>query len=223
MATSPGLGMEQQPTPRATWFMAFELSLNTWQLGFTTGSAQRPRERSVPARELAAVQPEITRAKPRCGLPEDGQGLSCYEAGRDGFWLHRWFVAQGVKHCVVDSSRSAVNRRRRRAKTDRLDVHQLLTMLLRHVAGERRVWSVVRVPSGEEEDRRQLHRALTTAKQERTRVINRIKGLLAVHGLGRPASGDFPPQLAALRLWAGAPLPAGRRHRLGQEWEPVQA
>lgn len=223
MATSPGIGMEQQPTPRATLFMAFELSLNTWKLGFTTGSAQRPRERSVPARDLAAVQQEITRAKQRFGLPEDVQVFSCYEAGRDGFWLPRWLVAQGVKNFVVDSSSIEVNRRRRRAKTDRLDVHKLLTMLLRHVAGERRVWSVVRVPSVEEEDRRQLHRALTTAKQDRTRVINRIKGLLAVHGLGMPASGDFPQQLEALRLWDGSPLPAGLRHRLGQEWEHVQA
>jgi transposase len=203
--------------------MAFELSLNTWQLGFTTGSAQRPRERSVPARALAAVQQESTRAKQRFGLPEDVQVCSCYEAGRDGFWLHRWFVAQGVKNFVVDSSSIEVNRRRRRAKTDCLDVHKLLTMLLRHVAGERRVWSVVRVPSVEEEDRRQLQRALTTANQERTRVIHRIKGLLAVHGLGMPASGDFPQQLEALRLWDGSPLPAGRRHRLGQEWEHVQA
>ena len=128
-----------------------------------------------------------------------------------------------MKNFVVDSASIEVNRRRRRAKTDRLDVHKLLTMLLRHVAGERRVWSVVRVPSVEEEDRRQLHRALTTAKQDRTRVINRIKGLLAVHGLGMPASGDFPQQLEALRLWDGAPLPAGLRHRLGQEWEHVTA
>src|SRR5262252_1537412 len=223
MATSPGIGMEQQPTPRATWFMAFELSLNTWKLGFTTGSAQRPRERSVPARELAAGQQEITRAKQRFGVPEEVQGLSCYEAGRDGFWLHRWFVAQGVKNFVVDSSSIEGKRQRRRAKTDRLEVPKLLTMLLRHVTGERRGWSVVRVPSVAEEDRRQRHRALTTAQQDRTRVINRMKGLLAVHGLGLPASGAFPQQLEALRLWDGSPLPAGLRHRRGQEWEHVKA
>jgi transposase len=79
-----------------------------------------------------------------------------------------------VANCVVDSSSIAVNRRHRRAKTDRLDVQQLLTMLLRHVAGERKVWRIVRVPSVEEEDRRQLHRAFTTANRDRTRVINRI-------------------------------------------------
>jgi transposase len=96
-------------------------------------------------------------------------------------------------------------------------------MLLRHVAGARKVWSVVRVPSVEEEDRRQRHRALATTKQDRTRVINRIKGLLASHGLVMPPNGDFQQQLASLRLWDGSPLPTGLRHRLGQEWEHVQA
>jgi transposase len=116
-----------------------------------------------------------------------------------------------------------VTRRYRRAKTDRLDVQKLLTMLLRHVAGARKVWRIVRVPSVEEEDRRQLHRALTTAKRDRTRVINRIKGLLASHGLGMPPGRDFPQQLEHLRLWDGTPLPAGICHRLGQEWEQVVA
>jgi transposase len=124
---------------------------------------------------------------------------------------------------VVDSASIAVNRRHRRAKTDRLDVQQLLMMLLRHAAGERKVWSIVRVPSVEEEDRRQLHRALATVKQDRTRVINRIKGLLASHGLVMPSGGDFPQQLEHLRLWDGTPLPVGLRHRLDQEWAHVQA
>lgn len=132
-------------------------------------------------------------------------------------------MTQGVANCVVDSSSIEVNRRHRRAKTDRLDVQKLLTMLLRHVAGERKVWRIVRVPSVEEEDRRQLHRALTTAKRDRTRVINRIKGLLASHGLGMPPGRDFPQQLEHLRLWDGTPLPAGLRHRLTQEWEHVVA
>jgi hypothetical protein len=77
MATSPGIGMAQQPTPRATWFMAFELRLHTWKLGFTPGSAQRPRERRVPARALAAVQQAITRATQRFGLPDDVPVCSC--------------------------------------------------------------------------------------------------------------------------------------------------
>jgi transposase len=128
-----------------------------------------------------------------------------------------------VENCVVDSSSIEVNRRHRRAKTDRLEVHKRLTMLLRHVAGEQRVWSIVRVPSVEAEDRRQRPRALAPATRDRTRVINRITGLLASPGLGMPHSRDFQQQLESLRLGDGSPLPAGLRHRLGQAWEHVQA
>ena len=96
-------------------------------------------------------------------------------------------------------------------------------MLLRHAAGERKVWRLVRVPSGEEAERRQLQRAFTTAKRDRTRVINRIQGLRAAPGLGMPPGGDCAQQLEHLRLWEGPPLPAGRPQRLGQEWEQVVA
>jgi transposase len=203
-------------------FLAFELSTSTWKLGCTTGAAQRPRERNVPARNIAAVQEEITRAKQRFGLPEDAPVVSCYEAGRDGFWFHRWLVAQGVENFVVDSSSIEVQRRQRRAKTDRLDMHKLLMMLLRHVAGEKKVWSVVRVPSVEEEDRRQLHRALATAKRDRTRGMNRLKGLLAAQGLTMPPGRNFLQQLEHLRLWDGSLLPSGLRQRLIHEWEYVE-
>jgi transposase len=164
----------------------------------------------VPARNIEAVREEIRKAKQRFRLPEEAPVISGYEAGRDGFWLQLWFVTQGVANCVVDSASIEVNRRHRRAKTDRLEVQKLLTMLMRHVAGERKVWSVVRVPRVEEEDRRQLHRALVTTKQDRTRVIHRIKGLLASHGLVMPPNGDFQQQLASLRLWEGwLPAPDG--------------
>jgi transposase len=223
MTTATPIRIAHDTIDRPALFLAFELSANQWKLGFTTGAAQRPRERNVPARHIEAVREEIRKAKERFGLPADAPVISCYEAGRDGFWLHRWLVTHGVANCVVDSSSIEVNRRHRRAKTDRLDVQKLLTMLLRHVAGERKVWRIVRVPSVEEEDRRQLHRALTTAKRDRTRVINRIKGLLASHGLVMPPGRDFPQQLEHLRLWDGTPLPAGLRHRLNQEWEHVVA
>ena len=177
MATSVTSRIEQDTLPQPTLFLAFELGQDTWKLGFTIGMAQPPRERTIPAGALETLQQEITRAKQRFGLPEDARVVSCYEAGRDGFWLHRALVAHGVQNHVIDSASIEVNRRQRRAKTDRLDVRKLLTMLLRFIAGEQKVWSVVRVPSVEEEDRRQLHRELTTAKQDRTRVINRIQGL----------------------------------------------
>src|SRR5262249_8128840 len=119
---------------------------------------------------------EIARAQQRFGLPEDAQVLSGYEAGRDGVWLHRCFSAQGVEHMVVDSSSSEVQRRQRRAKTDRLAGHKRLTMRLRHDAGAPKVWSVPPVPSGADEARRQRHRALLPLTGARTSLLNRIQG-----------------------------------------------
>jgi transposase len=221
MATSTAPRVEQTSLSQPTLYLAFELGKNTWKLGFTIGMAQQPRERTIPAGALETLQKEITRAKQRFGLPEDACVVSCYEAGRDGFWLHRYLVAHGVTNHVIDSASIEVNRRQRRAKTDRLDVHKLLTMLLRHMAGERKVWSVVRVPSVEEEDRRQLHRELTTAKCDRTRVSNRIKGLLASYGVQLALQGDVDAQLDQVHQWDGSPLPPALLSRLKRAWQQV--
>jgi transposase len=221
MATPDKSRIEQDTPPQPTLFLAFELGQNKWKLGFTIGMAQPPRERMIPAGALDTLQQEIARAKQRFGLPEDARVVSCYEAGRDGFWLHRALVAHGVTNHSIDSASIEVNRRQRRAKTDRLDVRKLLTMLLRHMAGERKVWSVVRVPSVEEEDRRQLHRELLTAKQDRTRVINRIKGLLAGHGVQLTLQGDVDTQLEQAQQWDGSPLPSALRTRLQRAWQQV--
>lgn len=123
---------------------------------------------------------------------------------------------------VVDSSSIEVNRRQRRAKADSLDARQLVTMLVRYHAGERTVWSVVRVPTVEEEDRRQPHRELRTLKKEQTRVTNRIKGLLANQGIRLAKGTDVGQVLEGLRLWDGAPLPPGLQSRLQREWEHAQ-
>jgi transposase len=221
MATPAATRMDQATTHQPTLFLAFELGVTTWKLGFTTGAAQRPRERNMPAGALQVLQEEIARAKQRFGLPPDTRVVSCYEAGRDGFWLHRCLVASGVANLVVDSASIEVNRRHRRAKTDRLDVHKLLTMLLRHGAGERKVWSVVRVPSIADEDRRQLHRELLTAKRDRTRVINRMKGLLAGCGVRLALQGDVEAQLDQARQWDGSALSAALRARLQRAWQQV--
>jgi transposase len=222
MATRAATCIDPQTTHRPTLFLAFELGVNTWKLGFTTGAAQRPRERNMPAGAVHVLHEEIARAKQRFGLPDDARVVSCYEAGRDGFWLHRCLVASGVENLVVDSASIEVNRRHRRAKTDRLDVHKLLTMLLRHMAGERKVWSVVRVPSVADEDRRQLHRELLNTKRDRTRVLNRMKGLLAGYGVRLALQGDMEAQLDQARQWDGSPLPAALRARLQREWQQVQ-
>jgi transposase len=221
MATSTTSRIEQDTPPQQTLHLAFELGKNTWKLGFTIGVAQQPRERTIPAGDLDILQQEIARAKQRFGLPKDARVVSCYEAGRDGFWLHRYVTAHGIQNHVIDSASIEVNRRQRRAKTDRLDVHKLLTMLLRHMAGERKVWSVVRVPSVDEEDRRQLHREMLTAKQDRTRVINRIQGLLAGHGVQLALQGDVDTQLDQVHQWDGSPLPAALLSRLKRAWQQV--
>ena len=213
--------IEQDTLPQPTLSLAFELVQNTWKLGFTIGVAQQPRERMIPAGEVERLQQEIARAKQRFGLPEEACVMSCYEAGRDGFWLHRYVVAHGIQNHVIDSASIEVNRRQRRAKTDRLDVRKLLTMLLRHSAGEKKVWSVVRVPSVEEEDRWQLHRELTTATQDRTRIVNRIKGLLAGQGVQLVLQGDVEAQLDQTHQWDGAPLPSALRIRLKRAWQQV--
>jgi transposase len=221
MATTATTRVDQGTAVIPPLFLAFELGVNKWQLGFTTGAAQRPRERQVPAGDSQLVLEEIRRAKRRCGFPEEARGVSGYEAGRDGLWLHRFFVSQGVANSVVDSASMEVNRRHRRAKTDRLEVHKLLTMLLRHTAGEKQVWSVVRVPSVVEEDRRQLPRELLTTKRDRTRVSNRIKGLLAGCGIRMRLPGDVGAQLEQVRQWDGSSLPAALLARLQREWQKV--
>src|SRR6516165_6759580 len=117
-------------------YVAFELGWGNWKLAFSVGPGRPTRIRSIPARCESSVMSEIEKAKSRFGLPEDAKVVSCYEAGRDGFWLHRSLVAHSVQNHVIDSASIEVNRRQRRAKTDRLDVRKLLTMLLRFIAGE---------------------------------------------------------------------------------------
>jgi transposase len=201
--------------------LAFELGQAKWKLGFTPGLGQRPRERTIAARDLAALAQEIARAKARFGLPAGTPVVSCYEAGREGFWLHRWLVAHGITSHVVDSASIEVNRRQRRAKSDRLDVGKLLYQLIRYRAGERKVWSVVRVPTVAEEDGRQLHRELLPAKRDRARVTNRMKGLLANQGVVLAVDAGFLAELALVELWDGTALPSGLRARLEREWAKV--
>ena len=203
-------------------YMAIELSNEKWKLGFTIGFGQPPRLREVDARDLAGLVKEIRLAKERFGLGKETLVLSCYEAGRDGFWLHRYLFSQGVNNLIVDSASIEVNRRKRRAKTDRMDVGKLLTMLMRYHQGEKKVWSTVHVPSLQEEDQRQLHRELMALKAEQTHHINLIKGLLASQGIALPFKKDFLFQLESVRLWDGTLLPVALKARLKREYERYQ-
>lgn len=203
-------------------YMAFELSQSKWMLGFTIGFGQRPRLRSIAARDLAALHNEIQLAQERFGLEADVPVISCYEAGRDGFWLHRYLSSIGVSNLVVDSASIEVNRRAKQAKTDKLDLGKLLTMLMRYEAGEKKVWHVVHVPTPDVEDHRHLHRELADLKAQRTQHINRIKGYLSNQGICLEVDDDFPEIAEQQRMWNGESLPAGLRARLLCEYQRFQ-
>jgi len=206
---APGTALQGKDTGIAReLYMAVELSEKSWKLSLGDG-ARGPSHYTVMAADTAAVLEGIAKAKARCGFAREARVHSCYEAGRDGFWLHRWLLEQGIDNIVVDSSSIEVNRRARRAKTDRLDGDKLLAMLLRYRAGEKRVWSVVRVPTPEQEDERRAHRELGRLGQERTAHINRIRALLVSHNLRVKSIGGRNWQ----RWWgghAGALLPGVR-------------
>ena len=180
-------------------YLALDLGASNWKLAFSVGLGQKPRIKTITARSTLGLVFEIRAAKKRFGLPEDGPVVCCYEAGRDGFWLHRFLLAEGIQNQVVDSSSIEVNRRRRRAKSDSLDAVKLVEMLIRWYNGERKVWSTVHVPTVEQEDGRQLHREMLKLKAERTAQGNSIKGLLAGLGLCVIVDETLPTQMQNLR------------------------
>ena len=222
MATTATIRVDQETTFTPTLFLAFELGVHTWKLGCTTGAAQRPRERQVPAGDGQTVLEESRRAKSRFGWPAAARVGRGDEAGRDGFWLHRFFRSQGVENAGVDAARIEVKRRYRRATTARLEVPQWLTRLLRHTAGAQQVWSVVRGPSGVEAARRQRPRALLPTQRDRPRMLHRSQGRLAGYGLrlALPGEGETPREEG--RPWDGTPLPSAWCARLQRAWQQGQ-
>lgn len=200
-------------------YIGFELGEEKWKLGFASGLGDREWVRSIPARDFDRLDQEVRKAKTRFGLPSDCSVRSCYEAGRDGFWVHRVLLEAGIENLVVDSASIKVERKRRRAKSDRLDAKALVRQLLHWYLGEKDTWKVVRVPSPEEEDARQLDRSLQTVKKEHTRTVVRIRGLLASWGARMPIDGAFPERLEEARNPLGARIPEGLRRRIGLEYE----
>lgn len=170
-------------TKRPTLYLALELGAKRWHLAMSPSLSSPPRRKALVAGAVAALRLELRTAKKKFGLPVDARVVSCYEAGRDGFWLHRALVELGIENVVVDSASIAVDRRARRLKTDRLDADKLLAMLCRHDQGERHVWRVLRVPGREEEDARRPQREWEMLKKDRTRLINRIHAVFACEGI----------------------------------------
>lgn len=205
-----------------TLFMSFELGSTTWKLAFATTRGMPPRLRQIAARQIEHLRTEIVLAKQRLGLPTAAPVRSCYEAGRDGFWLHRALRAQGIDNVVVDPASITVDRRARRAKTDRLDATALVMQLMNAAAGDRRGWHELHVPSVQAEADRQLQREWEAVRDDRTRLRNRLQGLLATQGVTLELTARFGDGLAATRSWDGSALPAELVARLTRDWTQLQ-
>ena len=195
-------------------YMAMELSQNKWCLAF--GNGIKTRQVVLDANDKPRLLDEIKKAKEKLNLRENVVVMSCYEAGRDGFWIHRFLESQGIKNIVIDSSSIQVNRKSRRAKTDSLDAGQLLRQLIRHVKGEEKL-QVARIPSEEEEDRRRMHRERERLKKERTGHTNRIRSLLNLHGIKCKGKKSWEDYLNKVTDWKEDSLPTEQKEELLRE------
>lgn len=185
-------------------YMAMELSNRKWKLGFSNGS--RMRRKSMEARDRGRLLEEVALAKHKLGLPAEARVVCCYEAGRDGHWIYRWLTAEGFEVLEIDSSSIETNRRKH-VKTDRVDVEKLVDLLLRYCLGFRRAFRVVRVPPEDAEAGQRLHREDEYLTGQRTRMSNRIKGLLVTQGITELSlQGDFAARLERVRRWDGQGL-----------------
>ena len=217
MTTSPQVQLTNEDTPL---YMALELSASTWKLAFADRLGRRPRVRAVDAGDFDKLQAEIKAARKAFKLQSDGRVISCYEAGRDGFWVHRCLVAMGIESRIVEPASIEVNRKRRRAKTDRIDAQKIVNALMRFQAGDRLACRMIRIPDAESEDARQLNRETRAIKTEKTVHTNRIKSLLATQGITDvKIDRTFVEQLDRLRCADGQPLLDGLKARLRREFD----
>jgi len=197
-------------------YIALELSNSKWKIAF--GNGFKYRLNSIVARDLKQFKTVLEKAKKHFGMGDDVEIYCCYEAGRDGFWIHRYLLEIGIHNFVVDSSSIEVNRRFRRAKTDRIDALKLLTMLIRYLNGETKLWSVLHVPTVEEEDIRRLNREAERLKKERAAHTNRIKSLLALHGIVMGVKKSFVDDIEKVVLWNGKHLPVQVKAEMVREF-----
>jgi transposase len=201
-----------------TLYVAFELGAKTWKLGMTSGFGEVPWVKGMRAGEWVVIGRVLDQARARFGLPVDARVVSCYEAGRDGFWIHRALERLGIRNRVVDSASIDVTRRQRRAKTDRLDARKLVQMLVRVCLGERDAWREVTVPSAAIEAARQVSRERTQLTQDRTRVLNQIRSWLTTCGVPLPRR-RASTWWTQVRDWAGLPLAGELQTRIARAEE----
>jgi transposase len=206
----------------ATVHLVFELSKAKWKLGLLLPGSPKLSCYTIAGGDLIALAQRLAQARAkasRAGKPV--RIVSCYEAGFDAHWLHRWLTAQGVINYEIDPASIAVNRRARRAKTDRIDLDQLIRTLLAYLRGEPRVCSIVHVPTVEDEDRKRRNRERDYLIDERTAHTNRIKGLLHAQGVrnAMPLKPGFIASLDGMRTGDGRALPTRLKAELMREHE----
>ena len=200
-------------------YMALELSKSTWKVGFEYQGKRRIK--NVKGGEVGGLRQALEEAMQKLGVPEGAVVRCCYEAGRDGFWLHRLLEGWGVENVVVDPASIEVSRQARRTKTDRVDLLSLLSKLRQYHAGELGVWKVVKVPSEQDEEGRLLHRELERLKKERTGHVLRIKALLFAQGVRVEQVGGkkWAGYLMGLTRYDGRALPADLMAQVRRESE----
>lgn len=211
--TEQALRHEHTPE-QAALYMSFELADKRWKLTF--GDRRRtPSRFTIAAADTEAFLRCAAKARKRLEMESSVPLYTCYEAGRDGWWLHRWLSVQGIHNIVVDASSIEVSRRRRRAKSDRIDGDKLLELLMRYYRGESKVWAVLREPTPEQEDARRPSRELKRLCDEHTQHTNRIGSLLVLHNLrgGRVASRAWNAWWAQQR----ASAPPNLQHEIDRE------
>ena len=204
--------------------MAIELSKKSWIVAVNTPLSDKISNHTVKGwKELLEL---IDKIRTRVGreLKRPVEFISCYEAGYDGFWLHRLLEENGVRNYVIDPASLQVDRRARRVKTDNVDVTKLLRSLMAYLRGEPKVWSVVRVPTVAEEDDRRLHRERDRLINERVQHVNRIKGLCAVHGVYHyePLRLDRMKRLEQLRTSDERELPPRVKAEIRRELQRLE-
>jgi transposase len=211
----------------AAIFVSLELSRSTWLItSLVPGGREKMSKHSVRGGDIAGLLNHLTKLQDKAHARAGASFpiITIQEAGLDGFWIHRVLERAGIESHVVDAASILTSRRRRRAKTDRIDGEALLRTLLAYKRGEPRVCTMVRAPSPEEEDRRRLCRERKTLVAERVAHVNRIKGLLFAQGISdyEPLRGDRRQQLEALRTGDGRPLSPHLKAQIGRELDRLE-
>ncbi len=223
IVSTPSAGTDNEPVH---CYVAIELSKSSWIVGFQTPLTNKTSQYQVKACDASALLELIERVRTRVAreLRRPIEVMSCYEAGYDGFWLHRVLKAHGIHNHVLDPASLQVNRRARRAKTDRIDADRMVRALIRYLRGEPEACSVVRVPSVEQEDARRLHRERRRLIAERVQHVNRIKGLCATQGIYHyaPLRKDRLARLDDLRTGDGRALPTRLKAEIARELKRLE-